>query len=82
MSTQIKKVLTLEDILEVCRQLNVRKKSESKLTIGERKVFAGVVYGSYDKYKDEMSEIINEDIEFLNKEEAEFQAIKANELLT
>ena len=80
MGTQIKEVLTLEDVFEIRRQLNVRKKSESKLSMGERKVFREVIYANYDKYKDEMNEIINEDIEFLNKEEAEFQETK--ELLT
>ena len=68
MTTQIKDTLTLDDMFEIRRQLDIRKKSESKLSVGHRKVFREVVYGSYDKYKGEMLEIINEDIAFLNKD--------------
>ena len=66
MTTQIKKPLTLEDIHEIHQQLKVRNNPNTKISIGERKVFREILKESYDRYKDEMNEIIQEDIQHFN----------------
>ncbi len=67
--------MTIEKAFELREALK-----SDEYTRGERMTIEQIVYGSYDKYKDEKKVIAKEDLDFIDKEHRELvESIKKSE---